>query len=201
MSSSQPASTSVSLLPNLNKLTTFATSYAAANGIQVERKIQSGTDSKTSTTTTTTTNTVSPTSYICAPISLLPNVFPATAFQSAINLAPAYNLLVDRISRDADFLEQALAGDSSRSVISSDPYTRRLYELYRDIYCNPPSSFVTPSSVNFAPIADRFGIHRSDYMLHPATQKEEDSTDTLVYDLKQVELNTVAASFAGTIIF
>ena len=41
--------------------------------------------------------------------------------------------------------------------------------------------------------ADRLGIQRSDYMLHQANNNDEGGE----YSLKQVELNTIASSFAG----
>ena len=40
--------------------------------------------------------------------------------------------------------------------------------------------------------ADRLGIQRSDYMLHQSDNSKEGK-----YSLKQVELNTIASSFAG----
>jgi glutathione synthase len=45
---------------------------------------------------------------------------------------------------------------------------------------------------NFAKEADALGITRSDYMLNPIDGNIENG-----YGLKQVELNTIAASFAG----
>ena len=46
----------------------------------------------------------------------------------------------------------------------------------------------------FARSADRLGIQRSDYMLHQSTTSRDGNNG---YSLKQVELNTIASSFAG----
>jgi glutathione synthetase len=117
------------------------------------------------------------TSYFeCAPMSLLPNAYPQQAFEHAESLATSFNELVDRISRDSSFLEETLEG-----VIGADPYTAKLLQLYKQVYGDPDS---------VAHTADRLGIHRSDYMLHKLKGQTE-------YSLKQVELNTIAASFAG----
>ena len=146
----------------LEALAATATSYASAHGVQVEKK-----------------HPDSDRSYFeCAPISLLPNAYPAAAFDQAQTVAPAFNLLVDAISRRPDFLEETLRG-----VVQADPYTKKLLDLYQAIYVNPETRST------FALSADRLGIHRSDYMLH---QEEPDGP----YVIKQVELNTIAASFA-----
>jgi len=146
----------------LELLATHANAYASANGIQVERR-----------------ETEDPASayYECAPMSLLPNAYPKEAFSQAQSVATAFNHLVDRVSRDSEFLEQTLGG----GVAEHDPFTAKLLSLYKEVYGNKD---------NVAHSADRLGIHRSDYMLHASGEGEP-------YRLKQVELNTIAASFAG----
>ncbi len=151
----------------LEKLTSHANSYAAAHGLQVEVK---GSASPSS-------------SYQCAPISLLPNAFPSKAFQNAKSLAPHFNTLVERISKDGEFLTKTLSG----GVVSNDPYTKKLLELYTDIYIND-----TSGKPNFSEAADALGIHRSDYMLNLLGDDISSG-----YGIKQVELNTIASSFAG----
>jgi glutathione synthase len=144
----------------LDTLAAHANSYGSANGIQVERRRED--DS----------------SYFeCAPMSLLPNAYPKEAFAQAQLVAPAFNELVDRVSRDAKFLEQTLGG----GVSDADPFTAKILKLYKQVYGDSKSP---------AHSADRLGIHRSDYMLHAPKEGEP-------YQLKQVELNTIAASFAG----
>eukprot|EP00934_Nitzschia_sp_Nitz4_P000509 Nitzschia sp. Nitz4//scaffold22_size323478//117302//118849//NITZ4_000521-RA/size323478-processed-gene-0.395-mRNA-1//1//CDS//3329542977//509//frame0 len=149
------------LIP-LDSLATQANSYASAHGVQVERR-----------------NAQTGGSYFeCAPMSLLPNAYPQQAFAQAQEVAPAFNELVDRVSRDAAFLQETLGG----GVSDMDPYTAQLLKLYNQVYVDAPAD-------RPALQADRLGIHRSDYMLHA----KEPGT----YLLKQVELNTIAASFAG----
>jgi len=158
------SSTSLSMpdIP-LETLTAHANSYASAHGIQIERRKK---DDPTSTY------------FECAPISLLPNAYPKEAFEQAQAVAPAFNLIVDRISRDIEFLDQTLGG----GVSDADPYTAKVLNLYKQVYGDKTNAAAHSS--------DRLGIHRSDYMLH--APKEGGA-----YQLKQVELNTIAASFAG----
>jgi len=174
--SEQSSSNSGKQAAFLEKLAVAANAYAAAHGIQVERQQQtSSTDNDSSTTSI----------FQCAPMSLLPNAFPKAAFAQAVDLAPAFNALVDAVSRDAAFLQQTLGG----SVAAADPYTAQLLRLYQKIY-------VDADTQNAAAIqADRLGIHRSDYMLNQSS-KESDA-DQQCYEIKQVELNTIASSFAG----
>ena len=57
----------------------------------------------------------------------------------------------------------------------------------------------------FARSADRLGIQRSDYMLHQSSSTNNNNGDAddadddgdQQYSIKQVELNTIASSFAG----
>jgi glutathione synthase len=146
----------------VEQLAAHANSYASANGIQVEsRQKEDPTKSY----------------YECAPMSLLPNAYPKEAFQQAQSVATAFNELVDRVSRDTEFLQETLGG----GVSDTDPYTAKVLKLYKQVYGVENS---------IAHSADRLGILRSDYMLHAQKVGEP-------YQLKQVELNTIAASFAG----
>lgn len=175
MTSSLPDS---KVLSNLEALAATANSYASSYGLLVERNGH----------------------FQAAPMSLLPNVFPATAFEKAKSLAPLWNLLVDRLSRDVDFLTETLGGD----VSDADPYTAQLLKMYLKLY--------SPGSSSLAQQADRFNIHRGDYMLHPsnssgnhearnlASSSSSSSSPALsstMFSLKQIELNTIAASFAS----
>jgi glutathione synthetase len=146
----------------LEALAAHATSYASANGIQVARRNK---------------DDPSIAYFECAPMSLLPNAYPKEAFEQAQAVATTFNDLVDRVSRDAEFLEKTLGG----GVSDTDPYTAKILKLYKQVYGDETS---------VAHSADRLGIHRSDYMLHAPKEGEP-------YQLKQVELNTIAASFGG----
>jgi glutathione synthase len=162
--------------PFINELAVAANAFSSAHGIQVESRRNNNNNSDG-------TSSSSSSYYQSAPISLLPNAYPKPAFDRAVALAPSFNVLVDRVSRDALFLQQTLGG----SVAQADPFTARLLALYNEIYNNDATK--VPAAI----AADRLGIHRSDYMLHQTTTSDGNES----YSIKQVELNTIAASFAG----
>ena len=168
---------------DLETLAAHANSYASANGIMVvsknRKKADSDSDGKTSNSTNNNNNN-NASSYECAPMSLLPNAYPRDAFRQAHDVAPFFNELVDKVSRDSKFLIETLGG----GVSTMDPYTAKILDLYKQVYVDGPKD--SPANQ-----ADRLGIHRSDYMLHAS------SSSSSSYELKQVELNTIAASFAG----
>jgi glutathione synthase len=161
---------------DLDTLAAHANSYASANGIMVVSKTKTETNGPSSTATSAA---AVPGKFECAPMSLLPNAYPRDRFQQAHDVAPYFNELVDRVSRDSQFLIDTLGG----GVSTMDPYTAKILEMYKQVYVDGPVD--SPANQ-----ADRLGIHRSDYMLHKSDDDKE-------YELKQVELNTIAASFAG----
>jgi hypothetical protein len=111
--------------PTLHNLVEYATSFSAANGLQVELR-----DSSSATTTTSFSSSSSThRGYITAPISLLPQCYPASQFRVATLLAAPFNILVDKISIDGEFLKKTL-----QDVRSVDVYTGKLLELYEEIY-------------------------------------------------------------------
>lgn len=101
------------------------------------------------------------------PIALLPSSFPRENFDAAVQLCKPFNHLVDKLARDSNFLNDALA-----STIKGDDFTKRLFELYTKW---GGSKAVQPLQL---------GVLRSDYMVDAATRR-----------LLQVELNTIASSF------
>ncbi|KAK9084042.1 hypothetical protein Scep_030513 [Stephania cephalantha] len=104
-----------------------------------------------------------------APFSLLPVNFPESHWRQACELAPIFNELVDRVSLDGKFLQEALA--RTKKV---DAFTRRLLEIHsKMLEMNKKEEIV-------------LGLHRSDYMLDDRTK-----------NLLQIELNTISSSFAG----
>ncbi|XP_062316341.1 glutathione synthetase [Osmerus eperlanus] len=107
-----------------------------------------------------------------APFTLFPSAVPRAVFEQAVEVQTHYNLLVDRISQNQAFLEQALS-----STIAVDDFTARLFSIYRHVLQEGPAQSVV------------VGLNRSDYML-------DQSADGGVA-LKQVEINTIAASFGG----
>ena len=103
----------------LHNLVEYATSFSAANGLQVA----------SSSSSSNNKNNKRYHSYITAPISLLPQSYPHQQFQHAKKLAIPFNILVDRISRDGNFIKETL-----RDVRDVDLYTGKLLELYEEIY-------------------------------------------------------------------
>ncbi|KAG7273984.1 hypothetical protein CRUP_011166 [Coryphaenoides rupestris] len=107
-----------------------------------------------------------------APFTLFPTTVARAVFEQALAVQTHYNLLVDKISQDTQFLEDSLA-----STIESDDFTRRLFNIFRQTTKEGRSQSVV------------LGLNRSDYML--------DQREGRAAALKQVEINTIAASFGG----
>ena len=103
-----------------------------------------------------------------APLSLVPNAFPRSAFEYVRDIQVIWNKLVDRISRDRPFILKEL-----REVSDADDFTQRLMRLYETI----------PDEVLRDGI--QFGIFRSDYMLNHDLRP------------LQVEINTISSSFGS----
>jgi len=112
------------------------------------------------------------TSITPAPCSLLPYPWPAALFAQAQALAVPFNLLVDRVARDTEWLHEA-----TRKVTASDPFTGRLLQLSEKVHAEGVAQ------------PWQLGIYRSDYMIHQPAQDAP--------RLMQVELNTIAASFGS----
>ncbi|KAL5224579.1 hypothetical protein ABZP36_011218 [Zizania latifolia] len=104
-----------------------------------------------------------------APFSLLPMSFPKAYWDQALELAPLFNELVDRVSLDGDFLQEKLA--RTKDV---DSFTRRLLDIHSKMMKLNKKEDV------------RLGLTRSDYMVDGATDL-----------LLQVELNTISTSSNG----
>ena len=112
-------------------------------------------------------------SWSPAPVSLVPSSLPRNAFDYGKSVSPIFNILVDKISRDKEFLLSSLA-----EVSAVDEFTRKLMDLYEEL------------SVDAIQNSVQLGIHRSDYML------QDDEVDgSRQPTLLQVELNTIASSF------
>ncbi|XP_068997640.1 glutathione synthetase [Embiotoca jacksoni] len=107
-----------------------------------------------------------------APFTLFPTPVPKAVFIQSLSVQTHYNTLVDKISQDTDFLQEALA-----STIAVDDFTARLFRIHQQILKEGRSQHIV------------LGLNRSDYML----DQREDETSSL----KQIEINTFAASFGG----
>ncbi|KAL7399512.1 hypothetical protein ABVT39_025778 [Epinephelus coioides] len=107
-----------------------------------------------------------------APFTLFPTPVPKAVFHQALAVQTHYNTLVDKISQDPDFLQEALS-----STVAVDDFTARLFRIHQQILKEGRSQSIV------------LGLNRSDYMLD---QGEDGSSS-----LKQIEINTFAASFGG----
>lgn len=103
---------------------------------------------------------------------LFPTPVPKSVFHQCLAVQTHYNTLVDKISHDPDFLQEALA-----STIAVDDFTARLFKIHQQILKEGKTQSIV------------LGLNRSDYML----DQREDGTSAL----KQIEINTFAASFGG----
>ncbi|KAG7400633.1 hypothetical protein PHYBOEH_004900 [Phytophthora boehmeriae] len=109
------------------------------------------------------------------PFCLLPVQFPRAQFEHGVTLSPIYGRMVDRVSRDIEWLHACV-----QSVVEEDEFTGRLLELSRQMQKEGVQQ------------QTYLGIHRSDYMLHEPQEGVEGDSQRLL----QVELNTISSSFA-----
>ncbi|WVQ97915.1 glutathione synthetase [Kwoniella sp. CBS 9459] len=114
-----------------------------------------------------------PTSAIPAPLSLFPTPFPRKLYELAVSLQPIYNALYARIALDWDFLDRVMGG----SVSKVDDFQGELWRGWKEVR----EELVQDKQL---------GIFRSDYLLHEEKEGEQ-------LAVKQVEFNTIAASFGA----
>ena len=70
-----------------------------------------------------------PLAIMHAPITVLPVVFPAGSFQKALAAMQLFNTLIDRVSRDAEYLQRVLApaAEFDDFTVSNTAATRRCF--------------------------------------------------------------------------
>ncbi|KAI0647110.1 glutathione synthase [Trametes meyenii] len=117
-----------------------------------------------------------PTSAIHAPLALFPSPFPRRQFELAKRLQRKYNLLYARLALDVEFLDRVMGAE--RGVGRVDEFTGQLWRIWKRLR----DEGITQSR--------HLGIFRSDYLLH---QPEPNAPP----ELKQVEFNTISASFGS----
>lgn len=104
------------------------------------------------------------------PFTLLPTPFPRQELVRALNLQPLLQDLMFKLSHDDEFLRETF-----KNTVKADEYTKKMFNIYEAIMKQG------------GPTQDvEIGIYRSDYFYCCASQA-----------LKQVEINTVAASFGA----
>ncbi|KAB1262908.1 Glutathione synthetase [Camelus dromedarius] len=107
-----------------------------------------------------------------APFTLFPSLVPSALLEQAYAVQMDFNLLVDAVSQNAAFLEQTLS-----STIKRDNFTARLFDIHKQVLKEGIAQTVF------------LGLNRSDYMF----QHNADGSPAL----KQIEINTISASFGG----
>ncbi|CAK7273737.1 Glutathione synthetase [Sporothrix epigloea] len=110
------------------------------------------------------------------PVTLFPSPFPRSCFAEAQGVQQAYNELYAKISQDESFLSRVVA-----EVAGGDDFTTRLWAVHERVKAE---GYVHKHSL---------GIFRSDYLVHQETTEAGSSH----LQIKQVEFNTIAASFGG----
>lgn len=141
-------------------------------------------------------------SVIHAPYALYPSAFPRKLFQQAMDLQAVYNRLYADVTVDDAFLDKVIGG----AVSKVDEFQGRLYDIWKQVkkegICQvrfgcPRMIQMAQSQVSLTgttPVAQplALGLFRSDYLVHaPADLPPSEHT------IKQVEFNTISASFAS----
>lgn len=106
------------------------------------------------------------------PLSVTPAAFPQDLYHLARSVQKDVNTVIDAVSRDCAFMKEAL-----QSVLKTDEFHRRLFDIYDQTYSDNVQSCT-------------LGLCRADYMLDYSPSSGELS-------LKQIETNTIAVSFFG----
>eukprot|EP00667_Euglena_gracilis_P008193 EG_transcript_8300 len=109
------------------------------------------------------------------PYTLRPSPYPRRLFQQALELSQPFNRLVHAVSQDVAFLV-----DVHKEVVLVDDFTRHLVDILQAVHAE---GVAQPRSL---------GIFRSDYMIDAAGH-----ADCAEWRLRQVEINTIASSFAA----
>ncbi|KAF5668865.1 glutathione synthetase [Fusarium heterosporum] len=109
------------------------------------------------------------------PVTLFPSPFPKQCFAQGKAVQKTYNELYASVSRDEEFLAQVV-----KEVADGDEFIRNLWDVHTKVKAE---GYTQPLSL---------GLFRSDYMVHQDTHSSPPSLQ-----VKQVEFNTIAASFGG----
>ncbi|PVD21436.1 hypothetical protein C0Q70_19609 [Pomacea canaliculata] len=121
----------------------------------------------------------------CVPFTLFPSVVPYSVLEQAYHCQTDFNTLMYLVAQDDLFLEQSL-----RSVIKVDAFVRGLWDIYKKVR---EEGITQPVSLD---------LFRNDFMINMATERpiEKGLIPSLSsLQLKQIEFNTISASFAGLI--
>lgn len=104
---------------------------------------------------------------VIAPFALLPSTFPRDEFEKAVNIQVVLNELIHKVAHSYEFLKETL-----KHACEVDLFTNKLFHIYEAVR---KEGVVQKYSL---------GLLRSDYLLDCSV-------------IKQVEINSIASSFAG----
>ncbi|XP_072385880.1 glutathione synthetase-like [Diabrotica undecimpunctata] len=105
-----------------------------------------------------------------SPFILFPSGFPRNEFNKVVNLQSILQELLHNITNNDAFIKQCF-----RDVIEADDFTARLYKIYETVEAEGRAQKISMLHL------------RSDYLMHSLSNN----------NLKQVEFNTIAASFGS----
>lgn len=100
---------------------------------------------------------------------LFPSPFPVRWYSLAVSVQKSINIMIHRVAHDNQFLAEAY-----KDIVTIDEFSRNLYDIHLKVLRDPKAQSTC------------LGHFRSDYMLNQDPEI-----------LRQIEVNTVAASFAG----
>ncbi|KAM5456319.1 Glutathione synthetase [Microsporum audouinii] len=109
-----------------------------------------------------------------APVTLFPSLFPRPGYESAVSVQTTYNQLYASITGNVEWL-----GGIIEELVDVDDFVAGLWKVHLAV---KSEGYVQPLSL---------GLFRSDYMVHGSSGSFKEA------QLKQVEFNTIAASFGG----
>lgn len=110
-----------------------------------------------------------------APVTLFPSPFPRVCFDQALGVQQQYNQLYAGIAQNEDFLRTIV-----EELLEVDDFIAKLWNVHLKV---KEEGYVQNLSL---------GLFRSDYMVH-----QDLETPGSTPSIKQVEFNTIAASFGG----
>ncbi|GFS06314.1 glutathione synthetase [Elysia marginata] len=119
---------------------------------------------------------------VCAPYSLFPSLVPASILEQAKSSMTEFSRLMHKVANDHSFLQDCL-----KNVIEVDPFINSLWNIYLKVR---EAGIKQPLML---------GVFRNDFMMNfkDNTGKSDGIVRPEQLELKQIEFNSIAASFGG----
>lgn len=120
-----------------------------------------------------------------APFTLFPSPFPEYLYREAFEIQKHFQTLMQRASCDHDFLETSL-----KSVVVHDDFTRQLYDIYQKVHKEGETQPICLDLMRSDyMLDDRRGVYTNGHSANPDMRRD--------FEIKQIEINTIASSFSG----